>query len=398
MVTRSVQVYDNEFLTVSGDSPFLTPGGSIANFDSSASGAIFEFQGGAPVTVTLDDTSADPDVLEDSDPNNHTITDGAGIVADGTGVEAESTLFLRELDEFGNQIGPTITLTVFSQGGVNSDVWGFHSDTPLIAGRQYEQTGGSPQGSTPYSSLKSQPACYAEGSMIDTPDGPRAVETLRPGDLVLTLVHGAQPIRWVCSGDHPPEEVEVDCRPVLIAAGALGKDLPTHDLIVSPQHRILVGGGGQLIKYFDTEAFAPAKALTKLAGIRHMKGKANIRWIHFACDRHEVITANGCLSESLLLGPMVVNGLTRAERLTLTGIFGPVTKPGTVLNGPAALVCLKVSEVRRQIENGTTSKNSAAAKEIRKWDVDAAMERYEVERSRALQPLDSRRSTAASSA
>ena len=222
--------------------------------------------------------------------------------------------------------------------------------------------------------------CYAPGTMIDTPDGPRAVETLRACDLVSTVYHGPQPIRWVRSGDNPLEKADVEGKPVLIKAGALGAGRPAQDLIVSPQHRILVGGAGQLARYFDTMAFAPAKALTKLPGIRHMKGKAKITWVHFACDRHEVVTANGCQSESLLLGSMVLNGLPRAERNTLAGIFGPVTEPGAAMNGTAALACLNAGEVRRQLANPAPSKLSDATKEIRKWDRDAAMERYEAQR------------------
>ena len=168
--------------------------------------------------------------------------------------------------------------------------------------------------------------CYAPGTMIDTPDGPRAVESLLPGDLVSTADHGPQPIRWVRRGNHPLDEAEVEDKPVLIQAGALGAGRPAQDLIVSPQHRIVVGGGGQLMAYFDTVAFAPAKALTGLPGIRHMKGKTKITYVHFACDRHEVVTANGCQSESLLLGPQVLQGLTPAERRTATRIFKPAAQ------------------------------------------------------------------------
>jgi hypothetical protein len=76
--------------------------------------------------------------------------------------------------------------------------------------------------STQSSPNKDTVPCYTPGTMIDTPDGPRAVETLRSGDFVLTADHGPQEIRWVRSGDHPLEEVEVDDKPVLIQAGALG--------------------------------------------------------------------------------------------------------------------------------------------------------------------------------
>ena len=80
---------------------------------------------------------------------------------------------------------------------------------------------------------------------------------------------------------------------------------------------------------------------------------------------------------------MVVNGLTPAEHQALTDIFGPVTEPGAAFNGAEALTCLKVGEVRRQRATGPTAKHKAVAKEIRKWDRDAAMERYEAKRLRA---------------
>ncbi len=216
------------------------------------------------------------------------------------------------------------------------------------------------------------PPCYAPGTLIDTPDGPRAVETLRPGDLVMTLDHGPQAIRWIHSGDHPLEGAEDDAKPVLIKAGALGRNLPAQDLIVSQQHRILVGRAGHLQQVFADEAFAPAKALTAAPGIRHMKGKAQITWIHFACDRHEVVTANGWLSESLLLGAMVVNGLHAAERKALTEIFGPAPTPDVTWNGPPARLCLRVAEVRRKLARHLKEKGRLLAKDIRKWDRDLA--------------------------
>ncbi|WP_084013823.1 Hint domain-containing protein [Leisingera methylohalidivorans] len=235
---------------------------------------------------------------------------------------------------------------------------------------------GTSTSSEPYANI----VCYAPGTMIDTPDGPRPVETLKPGDLVLTRDHGPQLIRWARCSVHPLEEVEADAKPVQIKAEALGPNLPAKDLIVSPQHRIFVGGNGQLDKVFTSEAFAPAKSLTAVPGIRHMKGKRKITWVHFACDRHEVVTANGCLSESLLLGPMVVNGLTAAERRAVVGIFGRAPAPNAALNGPPALDCLTVGTVRRQIAKQRKDKDRILAKEIQKWDLDLAMEKHEAER------------------
>jgi hypothetical protein len=224
-----------------------------------------------------------------------------------------------------------------------------------------------------------QAVCYAPGTLIDTPDGPVPVEALQPCDLVETLDNSAVQIRWIRHDDQPLESVKRDEKPVLISAGSLGSNQPSQDLVVSPQHRILVGGVGHLKTVFTTEAFAPAKSLTSLPGIRHMKGKTQITWVHFACDRHEVVTANGCLSESLLLGPMVVNGLTIAERQELTAICGTAPKSGAALNGPAARECLKVGEVRRHLVELNKENPRATAKEINRWDLDLAMERWEAE-------------------
>ena len=206
--------------------------------------------------------------------------------------------------------------------------------------------------------------CYAPGTLIDTPDGQRAVEDLCVGDLVTTLDHGPKPILWTRSADHALEEVEQDSKPVMITAGALGNGRPVSDLIVSPQHRIFLGGCGQLDDVFETESFAPAKALTALQDIHHMKGTHTVTWVHFACERHEVVTANGCLSESLLLGPIVMTGLTSVERQELYAIYGDA------LTGPAARICHTVGDVQRRL---------SAKLKSRKWDDDLEIEQQESE-------------------
>ncbi len=228
--------------------------------------------------------------------------------------------------------------------------------------------------------------CYCESTLITTSKGEIPAGALRPGDLVMTLDHGLQPIRWIHSDNCPLEEVGVDAKPVLIAAGALGNGRPHQDLIVSPQHRLLVGGGGQLDGWFKTESFAPAKSLTGLHGIRHMKGKNTITWIHFACDRHEVVTANGCLSESLLLGPMVLNALKRNERSELADIYGAAPTLHAALNGPAARKYLKAGEVRHHLAQCKKNVRRRTSKAISKWDLDHAMAQFEADELKFTAP------------
>lgn len=388
MVTRTIEAYDNELLTVASGSPSLRPGSAIINNSDSPDGTIYEFSGGAPVTVTLEDTSANQDVFNDDDYGNHRITDGAGLVDTGKGVEAESLFYMRALDNCGNPTGPTITVRVYSQDNNYGNVWGFNSDTPLEAGTQYVKVAGSNTGSASYSSFTADPVCYAEGTLIDTPDGPVPVELLKPDDLVWTFDHGPVPVKWVRSEAHQLSMTAADKKPILISAGALGAGLPDRDLVVSPQHRILVGGHGQLQDLFPSEAYVPAKSLTALKGIRQMKGKKAINWVHFACERHEVVMANGCLSESLLLGPMVLRSMTAHDRSAMTKIFGLAKPHDLALNGPLARDCLSVGAARRQIAKGLKARKQRQDDAIRKWDEDAALEKREAALMRDIRAMD----------
>lgn len=205
--------------------------------------------------------------------------------------------------------------------------------------------------------------CYASGTLISTANGEVAVEALKPGDLVETQDHGLQPVRWVNSSDCTLDGTAQDDKPVLFRAGSLGPNLPMQDLIVSPNHRILVGSAGQLEHYFTTEAFVAAKALTSLPGIRFMRGKKRMSWIHFACDRHEVVMANGCRSESLLLGRMVLAGLSRSKRQLLAALFPNVSTQNIPLNGPPARECLTVGATRQQLRKKSNRLGSRKAAE-----------------------------------
>lgn len=210
--------------------------------------------------------------------------------------------------------------------------------------------------------------CFSADTLISTSKGQVPVGSLRPGDLVLTQDRGLQPVRWVHSQDCPLLHTERHAKPVLINTGALGAGRPSHPLIVSPQHRILVGDGGQLQDRFSTPALAPAKALTNLPGIRHMNGKQQITWVHFACDHHEVVTANGCLTESLLLGPMVLKALPHDDLRALAKIFPTTTRSGFVSNGGPARNCLSTQAARQQLEIGQKVTANRLLREGGKWN------------------------------
>ncbi len=187
MVARSFYAIDSEALTVTF-STTQSVGDPVINNSDSPDGTQYVFgTGWSTRQVTVDDTGGSRATLEDDDEINHVITDGAGIVTNGNQVEAESIIELRELDSSGLPTGPIITIVVFSQNGVTSDVWGFASDTPLVPGTEYEKVGGGNIGSANYtdyatswlvsvdgtSGADSMGSGYtdAEGDIIDGADG-----------------------------------------------------------------------------------------------------------------------------------------------------------------------------------------------------------------------------------
>ena len=75
---------------------------------------------------------------------------------------------------------------------------------------------------------------FATGTTILTPDGDRTIETLQPGDRVVTHDGRSTPAIWVARQTVAnPRFVELGRKPVRIDAGALGPDLPNRPLTVT---------------------------------------------------------------------------------------------------------------------------------------------------------------------
>ena len=135
------------------------------------------------------------------------------------------------------------------------------------------------------------PPCFLPGTLIDTPDGLRKIEEIREGDLVLTRDNGAQPVRWV---SRRLARGSGEAAPVRIMAGAMSN---TRDLIVSPQHRILVEGWRAELFFGEDELLVSAKHLVNGDTIHRLPSK-EVTYLHLLLDRHEVIFAEGIATES----------------------------------------------------------------------------------------------------
>lgn len=162
--------------------------------------------------------------------------------------------------------------------------------------------------------------CFAAGTLIRTPEGEVAVETLAPGALVLTADHGAQPIRWIGRAVIDLTQ-NPHLRPVRIARGALGDGLPLTDLLVSPQHRVLVRSKIAQRMFGAAEVLVAAKQLLSLPGIALASDLDSVTYVHFLFDRHQVVWSNGAQTESLFTGPQALESVGPAARAEILQIF-----------------------------------------------------------------------------
>lgn len=84
---------------------------------------------------------------------------------------------------------------------------------------------------------------FMAGTMIRRPDGEVAIERLRRGDLVCTQDGRVMPVEWLGMQTVSTRFADkLRVLPIRIRAGALADSVPARDLLVSPDHAILVEG------------------------------------------------------------------------------------------------------------------------------------------------------------
>ena len=141
--------------------------------------------------------------------------------------------------------------------------------------------------------------CFTPGTLIETKWGLRAVETLNVGDLIATADNGYQTLRWI---GRRTVEAQGRFAPIRIKAGALGND---RDLLVSPQHRMLLSGWQAQLHFGEDDVLVAAKHLVNGTTIVPA-ARRSVDYIHLLFDRHEIIFAEGIATESFHPGDFVL--------------------------------------------------------------------------------------------
>jgi len=133
--------------------------------------------------------------------------------------------------------------------------------------------------------------CFLAGTKVATPGGAAAVETLRQGDLVMTSDGREVAVRWM--GRTSVARMFSDplrTLPVRIKADALGDGLPTRDLLVSPDHAVLL----------DDNLIQAGALVNGTSVVSETRMPPFYTYYHIELAAHDLIVAEGIFAETFV--------------------------------------------------------------------------------------------------
>ncbi|MEQ6203787.1 Ig-like domain-containing protein, partial [Sulfitobacter sp. HNIBRBA2951] len=211
----------------------------------------------------------------------------------------------------------------------------------------YFNADGSDAGQLVFTNIEKVIPCFTPGTLIATPKGERKVEELEVGDRIITRDNGMQEIRWIGRREMSGEELAAKehLRPILIKEGALGNGLPERDMMVSPQHRVLIANDKTAMYFEEREVLVAAKHLTDMEGIDQVD-VSGTTYIHVMFDQHEVILSDGTWTESFQPGDLSLAGVGDASREEILELFPELATREGIEAYAAARKSLKAYEAK----------------------------------------------------
>lgn len=219
---------------------------------------------------------------------------GNAIVAlepsDGTGYGGADNLLSAAASGFNNGLdssglsftttrdGATLWVNLYSLGPGDFEV--SEIDDPSLQNYTYFN-------SNPVSSVSLNSTCYLRGTRVLTESGETAIEDLQPGDRVITLDGLARPVRWIGRQSFLGRFLGAIRAPVRIRAGALGDNAPCRDLVVSPDHSVLLDN--RLVQ---------AALLVNGITVTQDAVEGRVDYFHIDLGVHDCVLADGAWAES----------------------------------------------------------------------------------------------------
>lgn len=259
------------------------------------------------------------------------------------------TLTITKINGQSVVVGSIITLPSGQTVQLNADgsftIHG-NGDTETVA-FTYTVQDGLGHTDTAQVTIKSIP-CFVAGTLIRTPEGERAVEDLRPGDLVETQDDGPQPLRWI---GKRRVEARGALAPIRIKAGTFGNH---RSLMVSPQHRVLVRDVLAELLFGEREVLVAAKDLVNDRSVRAVEG-GTVEYVHLLFDDHQIVFSEGLATESFLPGPQTTRLFERPIVEEICAIFPEIDPESGAGYGPAARRTLIGHEARVLMRAGRSA-------------------------------------------
>ncbi len=164
--------------------------------------------------------------------------------------------------------------------------------------------------------------CFTPGTRVQTPCGAKLVEDLREGDQVQTKDNGVERIEWIGSRRMTGARLFAmpHLRPIRMRVGSLGIEQPDHELLVSPEHRMLVKGAVARSLFNTPEVLVSAKDLVNHSTISVDVQLPEVTYIHFLLPRHQILWANGVETESFHPASAALSTLGEADRKRLLAL------------------------------------------------------------------------------
>jgi len=251
-----------------------------------------------------------------------------------------STLVITHVNGQEVVAGDTITLATGQQVTLNAGgtfTLTSDGDTEEV-NFSYTVEGSGGVTDTAFVTINSVP-CFVAGTLIATHRGEVPVEKLEPGDLVHTLDDGLQPLRWV---GRRKVEATGHMAPIHFAPGSFGNQ---RQVLLSPQHRVLVENGLAELLFGEGEVLVAAKELVNGQSVQVQEG-GMVEYVHILFDKHQIVFAEGMEAESFLPGAQTTRSFEQEIVAEICEIFpelDPMTGAGY---SPAARRTLRSYEAQ----------------------------------------------------
>ncbi|MCK4861858.1 MAG: Hint domain-containing protein [Rhodobacteraceae bacterium] len=304
-----------------------------------AAGDSFNINNDAFVDITFSDPSLGGLYLDDTVSDLRVTI--VGVVTDSTFTVYERGTFVNDFSNDGTPYEYVIidvqgVLYLFLHDGGDPDLDGTPGFAGAVGNEDFIGGNRNPLDTTPY--------CFVRGSRISTESGDIPVEQLHDGSFVHTLNNGVQQILWIgkrtMSTGTNPRHI-----PIRISANALGNGVPKRNLLVSPQHRVLLTDWRAELLFGESKVLVPAKHLVNDDTIRVASDLNEFEYFHILFDSHQTIFSEGLPTESFHPGDMAMKSLSDESRAEVLELF-PELAESTASYGPATHRSLKAYEAK----------------------------------------------------